>query len=236
MKKLYEKNELFFALAWILIYCSVGGTLRGTFGEESIWLCLGLAGISACLAVFIKQNGLEDKYGLSGWPSDWKPYLYFIPMWIIATGNLWGGIRMNYSGTAQVYAMLSMALVGYAEELIFRGLLFKALLKGNGPKYAVIITALTFGIGHIVNLLSGQTTIETMIQIPFAISWGFVFTMVFHKSGSLLPGIAAHAMVDVFSTFAVDTPVSVWGYMIAVIIIGPVYCLYLKNIKSKGEL
>lgn len=37
---------------------------------------------------------------------------------------------------------------------------------------------LTFGIGHIVNFFSGQASFETVMQIIFAISWGFILTIV----------------------------------------------------------
>ena len=40
---------------------------------------------------------------------------------------------MAYDGTAQLFAVLSMFLVGIVEEVIFRGLLFRALLEQNAP-------------------------------------------------------------------------------------------------------
>ena len=46
MKKLYEKNELGFALLWIGVYCAAGVPLRGAFGDESPVMLLGLAKLS----------------------------------------------------------------------------------------------------------------------------------------------------------------------------------------------
>ena len=235
MNKLYEKNEILFAVAWIVIYCVISGTLRGSFGDESPWMLLGLAVITAGIAAFISRNHLQSRYGLDSWPHDWKKFWYFIPMWILTTGNLWGGVSLAYSGIYQVCAVLSMALIGYIEEVIFRGFLFKALLKKDGETFAVIVSAVTFGIGHIVNLFSGQTSLETVMQVPFAIAWGFIFTMVFFKSGSLLPGILAHSLVDVFSKFSVDDPAASWCYVIATIIVAVVYCLYLRKLDTPDE-
>ena len=101
-----------------------------------------------------------------------------------------------------------MALVGFVEEMLFRGFLFTALLKKDGPRVAVIVSAVTFGIGHIVNLLAGMATAENLLMIVFAVAWGFVFTMVYYKSGSLLPCILVHAAVDVLSVAAAETA---WG-------------------------
>ena len=83
--------------------------------------------------------------------------LYIVPLWIITTGNLWSGIKPHYSGAGLIFAVCSMALVGFAEELIFRGFLFKAMLKDGKPIVAIIVSSVTFGMGHIINLLTGQT-------------------------------------------------------------------------------
>ena len=69
--------------------------------------------------------------------------------------------------------MISMLLIGYVEEMLFRGFLFKALIPKDGLKLSVIISSVTFGIGHIVNLFAGQANLETVIQVLFAIAWGF---------------------------------------------------------------
>ena len=235
MKKLYEKNEITFAVVCIVIYCVTAGTLRGNFGDGSPWPMLGLAVMAALTALFISKNGLAEKYGLTGWPSDQKRYLYFIPMWILVTGNLWGGIHADYSGAALVFAVISMALVGYLEEVIFRGFLFRAMLKEGNTKAAVIVTAASFGFGHIVNLFAGQTSLETLVQIPFAIAWGFIFTFVAWKSGSLIPCIIAHALIDIFANFGVDAPITTWGYVSATIVISLVYCIYLSRLKENEE-
>ena len=66
-------------------------------------------------------------------------------MWIIVTGNLWGGVSPVYKGTALLFSVLSMALVGYVEEVLFRGFLFKALITKDGIVAAVIIVAAILG-------------------------------------------------------------------------------------------
>lgn len=234
MKKFYKKNEVWFAVCWIILYCVILTPIRRNFGDDSLQGLAALLIIGAALVIFIKNNHLGEKYGLSKWPQNWKIYLYFIPMWLLSTGNLWGGIKANYSGPNMVYALISMALVGFIEEVIFRGFLFKAMLKENGEKPAIIVSSVTFGIGHIVNLLSGQASLETIIQIVFAIVWGFMFTFAFYKSGSLLPCIAAHSLIDICSIFAADNPLASRIYVISTIIVGTLYCLYLSRLPERN--
>ena len=233
MKKLYERNEIWFAVLWIVAYCVAMVPIRGELGDESPWMLAALAIIAAGATLFVKRHRLEGKYGLDRWPSKLGRYWHFIPLWVLATGNLWGDLGVSYGGLGQVWAVLSMALIGYVEELLFRGFLFRALLKKDGVCPAVIISAVTFGIGHIVNLLAGQASLETLLQIFFAIAWGFIFTLVFLKSGSLWPCIIAHAAIDVLSEFAASDAAGLI-YSCATIVVAAVYCRHL--IRQETEL
>ncbi len=229
MKKLYEKKEILFAVLWIVAYCAILAPLRGQLGDDSPWMLAALAVFAAAETAFIRINGLEAKYGLDGWAKEPRRCLYFLPMFILATGNLWSGFGLEYRGLAEVCAVLSMLLIGYVEEVLFRGFLFKALLKANGPKLAILISAVTFGLGHIVNLLTGQASLETLVQMVFAIAWGLVFTLAFYKGGSLWPCVIAHGMIDAFSKLNRDNPVADWVFIGATIVVGLAYCLYLSK-------
>ncbi len=238
MRKLYEKDEILFAVFWILVYCFTTIPIRGGLGDESIWMTIVLLVIAAGATVFIKKNHLEKKYGLTGWPRNTKRYLFFIPMWILVTGNLWGGFGIAYDGMGQVFTVISMLLIGYVEEVIFRGFLFKALIPKDGIKLAIIISSVTFGIGHIVNLFAGQASLETVIQVFFAISWGFIFTFVFYKCQSLFPCIIAHSLVNAFSKFANESNSYMisWIYMGATILIAIVYGIYLAKLPEAESI
>lgn len=229
MKRFYEKNELLFAIVWIVVYCVVSIPIRGSLGDESPAMLVGLAAIAVGLFIFVKKAGLEEKYGLVKWNGRAADYLFFLPMLILMTGNLWGGIGVAYDGMGQVYAVLSMLLIGFIEELIFRGLLFRALLKKDPVPVAITISAVTFGIGHLVNLLAGQGGMESLIQVFFAIAWGFLFTFVFYTSGSLWICIIVHGLVDVFSKFAAPESGSDSIYTLVTILLSAAYCIYLSR-------
>ena len=145
------------------------------------------------------------------------------------TLNFLAGFSVQYSFPGQLFAVLTMALVGYVEEVIFRGLLFRAMEKSNA-KRAIIISAITFGAGHIINLLTGSASFDTFLQIAYAIAIGFAFVMVFYKSGSLWPCIIAHSVIDVTSKFSgessrtLDIVIS-----IVIIVVAGGYALYLSK-------
>ncbi len=229
MTKLYQKSEITFAILWIVIYAVGMGTLQNNFGLDSLWHMLGLIVISAVIFLFVKKNGLMEKYGLAGWAKNSSAMLWFIPLWLLSCLNLFSGIQPDYPVPGLIYAAVSMAFVGFAEELIFRGFLFKAMLKDGNVKAAVIVSSVTFGMGHIINLFTGHELIATLTQVVFAVAMGFVFTLVFYKSGSLLPGILAHSFIDVASVFASNEGSQLVNLIvhIVVIVVSVAYCLYL---------
>ena len=98
-----------------------------------------------------------------------------------------------------------MLCVGFLEEVIFRGLLFAAIAKDN-VKSAIVISSVTFGIGHIINLFngSGMELVNNLCQIVFAIAVGFLLVTIFYRGGSLLPCILVHSAINTLGTFASD--------------------------------
>ena len=228
MKEFYRKNELLFAIFWIVLYTVSMGLLRN-LGDDSPYMMIGLIVISVLMFLFVWKNGLMEKYGLAGWAKNSRAMLWFLPLWIITTLNLWGGVTPRYPLPGLIFAVVSMAFVGFAEELIFRGVLFKAMLKESSVKTAVIVSSVTFGIGHILNLFTGHELAETLMQVVFAVAYGFLVTLTFYKSGSLIPCILSHSLFDMFAEFAPQdvSPVLNWAGHGVMVLLTVLYCLYL---------
>ena len=234
LKKLYEKNELWFALAWIIAYvvlASTGDNISANLGIDKIVTLPILIAMSAILYLFVRKNSLTEKYGLCKSQLPAAKMLYYIPLLVLLTANLWYGVAMNMSPLETVLYVLSMFCVGFLEELIFRGLLFQAMAK-DGVKTAIIVSSVTFGIGHIVNLVngSGAELLPNLLQVMYAVAIGFAFVMIYCRTRSLMPCILVHSIfngLSVFANEAVMTPRRqiISGVLLAVIAGG--YALYL---------
>lgn len=204
MKKLYEKNELTFAIIWIVFYCvlqSLANSLNEIIGIEYSVSAIFCILQTVILFAFLQKNGLSKRYGLCKSPVPARSFLYYLPLLFLATGNLWNGVALNYSWMGIVCHVAAMLCVGFLEEMIFRGLLFEAIAKEN-VKRAIIISSVTFGIGHIINLLNGMNLTENLCQIIFAIAVGFLFVTIYYRGGSLLPCIITHSAINSLNTFA----------------------------------
>jgi membrane protease YdiL (CAAX protease family) len=126
-----------------------------------------------------------------------------------------------------------MINIGFIEELIFRGFLFRMMAK-NDVKSAIIVCALTFGIGHIVNLLNGAALIPTLMQICYATAIGYLFVIIFHKSKSLVPCIITHCLVNSLSIFNIENTVSLYVSPVFLTLFPLIYAIYL-NRDIKGQ-
>lgn len=206
MKKLYDKSNLCFSIIWIVAYVvlfSVADGLSEKTGYmKSITVLVGIL-LSTIIIIFLKKNNLLEKYGLCSFKGNLKSFLFFIPLLAILTVNLWNGVKMNTSIINTILFIISMVCVGFLEEIIFRGFLFVSMSQ-NSIKSAIIVSSITFGIGHIVNLLNGANFIPTLLQVFYAIAIGFLFTIMFYKSKSLIPCIIVHAVFNSLSIFGVE--------------------------------
>ncbi len=208
MKRLYDKNELTFALVWIGIYVlsfSLADGLSAKLGIEKLLTALVGLVLTVGLFVWTCKQGLGRKMGLIAPEIPSKQVLYYIPLLLIPTVNLWFGAHMNFSFLEICLYVFSMLCVGFLEELIFRGFLFKALCKDH-LKTAILISSVTFGLGHIVNLLNGAELVSTLLQIVYAIAIGFTFTYLFLVCGSIWPCIICHGVINGLSAFAPTNP------------------------------
>lgn len=242
MKKLYEKNELTFAIVWIVVYCvlqSLANPLNKTIGVAYAASAAFCVLQTVVLFDFIRKNNLQKRYGLCKSPVPACRFLYYVPLLILASGNLWNGVAVNYSPVETVCRIVCMLCVGFLEEVIFRGFLFAAIAKDNA-KSAVIISSLTFGIGHIINLFngSGMDLVGNLCQIVFAIAVGFLLVTIFYRGGSLIPCILVHSAINTLGTFANDANLTTEMHLIhlgILIVITIAYTLILTKTLPKND-
>ena len=239
MTKLYKKNEVGFAILWIVLYVVLTSLAEAVSEELGIHKLIPLLVhlvMTAVLWIWVKKNGLLEKYGFCKPRYPASRFLYYLPLLLLATSGVWAGFALNYSVPESIFHFVSMLCVGFLEELIFRGLLFKGMAKKN-VRSAIIVSAVTFGIGHIVNLLNGQPLGETLLQIVFAITVGFVLVLLFHRGGSLIPCIVFHSLNNSLNTFAASsqTDYDLIVNVAIIVVLGFGYLFYLLKALPEPE-
>jgi len=227
MKKTFEKNEPLFCILLILFYIIINSYCIQNFGLIDYRSAIINTGFSLFLIVLMNLLGRTKYYGITKVKNP-KKYMFFIPLIFIPTVNLWNGININNSTNEIIFYILAMINIGFIEEIIFRGFLFKMMEKDN-ITIAIIVNAITFGIGHIVNLLNGAELIPTLMQMCYAVAIGYLFVIIFYKSKSLVPCIITHSLINSLSIFNVENSKSLYIVPAFLIVVPLVYAIYINK-------
>lgn len=209
LEKLYKKSEVWFAVMLIVLYVIGNSILLQTsklIGIEMIYTIPFNMYFLAIMLLFIKKNNLFQYYGINRVKCKPRAVLYYIPLIMISTVNIWFGICIKMDMLHSSVYFMAMILTGIVEELIFRGFLFKAMCK-DGLISAIILTSLLFGMGHIVNLFNGNSNdlIATIRQLFYAVAIGFLLVSVLLVSRSIIPCMITHSLLNALSTFSNET-------------------------------
>ena len=227
MKKLFEKHETLCCILLIVLYVVINSYCMQNFGLEDYRSTIINTVFSVAVVALIISLKRVEYYGLVK-VTNAKKYLYFIPLLLIVSVNLWNGINVSHTPGKIIFYMLSMVNIGFLEEIIFRGFLFKMMAKDN-LKSAIIVSSITFGLGHIVNLLNGADLVPTLMQICYAVALGYLFVIIFYKSKSLVPCIVAHIAIDVLSVFNVENSLSLYIIPVFLIVVSVGYAIYINK-------
>lgn len=243
MTKLYNKSELWFSLVFIAIYI-VGASLCDLFSDmvkiSKLFTFVFLITLSLILFFWIKKNHLMQKYGLCKPAFRSKNFLFYIPLLVLISTNVWFGVKLNFNCVESIFNVLTMLCVGFVEEIIFRGFLFKSMEKNN-PKAAIVVSSITFGFGHLINLFSSgfDNILSNVCQVFYAMAVGFLFVIMFYKGGSLIACILTHSFVNALSIFQNTTAVQGTTEILvslAIIVVAITYSIVLlKTLKPKPE-
>ena len=215
MQGLYKKSKIWFAIIWIILYVVLSGVADSiTLGYEKLTTCIVHFLMTIIIILWLKKNDLFKEFGLCLPENNLSNVLYYIPLVVLSSVNLLFGFK-----SGNIFFAVSMLFVGFLEEIIFRGFLFKAI---DDIKWAIAISSITFGMGHIINFLNGADFVPTICQIFSAMAFGYLFVMLFYRGKSLIPCIISHSFINVTSVFAKDISNNLNIIMSVVLFIGAV--------------
>jgi hypothetical protein len=170
-------------LAWRHLLCPAGLGLAAAFGlrpepggaRRLALVTLMLLGAGAVADLLIGLGAQALRLG-----SHWTEWF--------SEDLVWG------SQAALAVALVELLILApLFEELVFRGLLYGTLRRRLGMPGAAVISAGAFAVGHGYGL-AGLASVFTA---------GVLYAWAYERTGSLLPGMAAHAAGNLFAALAV---------------------------------
>ncbi len=108
----------------------------------------------------------------------------------------------DYFAGQHALEILAGGLLATGEEMIFRGVILQAMVQlfDSGPVYAVLVSAVLFGLFHVI------ARKRLVLFSIWAVWEGIILGAVYLYTGSLLITAAVHAVHDVlgFTVFALN--------------------------------
>jgi membrane protease YdiL (CAAX protease family) len=175
-------------------------------GQLGLWL--GFTG-AAWWAARVKGNGLVRDFGVRGRPWDSVfglgvgvatqlvvlPLLY-LPIFVLfdKDSNDVEEVARNLTdrATDPVGVVLLVLIVGIcaplAEELFYRGLVFRSIENRLGTRPGIVLSGLVFGASHF-----------QLLQLPGLAVFGMILAYLTHRTGRLAPAIFAHVAFNMLT-------------------------------------
>lgn len=151
--------------------------------------------------------------------------IYILILWFFT------GVKDEVTTIYILLSLLLSALVGVGEELLFRGLIFRYLLK-YGVNKAILISSILFGLVHFASTITGINSLSaTLLQISNAFFFGCATAFLITLTKSLWLGIVWHFLIDVFSlifNFSFLTTGG-WMFMISMVVFNVSFALWMRR-------
>jgi len=149
--------------------------------------------LSAVIALVIIALGVGRTIGFNN-ASQWRDArLLIFPAIVVGVLPFVTGLKPSDGGTF-VYLLIAYLLTGFMEEALMRGLVMWAL-QPLGPRKAIVISSILFGLIHIGNLLYRSPAI-VFAQMIGALCDGIGQGALRIRSNTIWFPIAIHALHD----------------------------------------
>lgn len=121
--------------------------------------------------------------------------------WLVVEGTAFD-IGIGEAATRIMAALILMILVGYYEELVFRGYILQNLIEGSGLVWALLISSILFGGLHLINPNATGFSLASITGAGLLMAYGWIAT------GRLWLPIGLHIAWNFFQGAVFGFPVS----------------------------
>jgi uncharacterized protein len=121
------------------------------------------------------------------------PVIVLIPITLRVLGIDWGGRALSV-----VLLMLATgALIGFSEELLFRGIAVKMLRSGGHREWSVAaISSVMFGAVHSLNIFSGAELKTAATTVLYTVAFGVLMYLSMRVIGFIAAAMILHGLTD----------------------------------------
>ena len=202
--------KIFFLVIFSLLMPTIAGVVIGVgeiTDQASVYLIQFATIFIGCLILLILIRFSSFTFREIGF-TDLKIGPWIIGIFLIELVVLVFGFHSEMDAKTVVLLVLFMSSVGVFEELVYRGFVLKYLSAKN-PKSAIFVSAALFGVGHIVNLLSGADVMMTIVQIIFAFLFGIVCAEIVLLTKNITMVMVWHTLHNIISQLTAEPSINI---------------------------
>lgn len=121
------------------------------------------------------------------------PVVVIIPILMRVFGIDWGGPAVSV-----ILMMLATgALIGFSEELLYRGVAVKMLRSGGHREFSVAwVSTLMFALSHSLNIFSGGAPRTVALTVAYTVGFGMLMYLTMRVTGFIVAAMVLHGLTD----------------------------------------
>jgi membrane protease YdiL (CAAX protease family) len=121
------------------------------------------------------------------------PVLVLVPITLRVLAIDWGGPALS----VVLLVLATGALIGFSEELLFRGIAVKMLRSGGHREWSVAaISSVLFGVSHSLNIFSGEPLTSVAVTVLYTVAFGALMYLSMRVVGFLVAAMVLHGLTD----------------------------------------
>jgi hypothetical protein len=210
-----EKGGFWRLLAVVVVYLALylcSGWVAGFFDHSSyrdadlldslgsvfFQLTVGLIFGAIILTAFTSWMGWNAEiFGRQPVCRSWwmwmAPVLVLLPIILRVVDIDWGGPALS----VVLFVMASGLLIGYVEELLYRGVAVKMLrAAGHQEMTVAALSSLLFGLSHGINIFAGQGIRVVGPTVVYTFAFGVLMYLTMRAIGFIVGAMIMHGLTD----------------------------------------
>ncbi|WIV18755.1 CPBP family intramembrane metalloprotease [Paenibacillus polygoni] len=227
-------------LLLMVFFTANGAFVSITSPERPLLQFIGVIPLALGILIYLLVGNKWKHYFFTSQSSAKKALLYSLPLILVLILIAYGNNGLNTSSLPDLFMMLliQILVIGLVEEMFFRGFMLRLLLS-KGFRVAVFTTSFLFAITHSLQLIGGQSLIDTFFQIIYAFIVGLVLSLlIVHRQSIVIP-ILFHGLNNFLQFMGnsignVNEPAAIEYLIIGIMLVYSIYLWRSMAAKTKN--
>lgn len=197
--------------AYLAIYLPTGKVVANLFdrsySEDDLFSSMGTVFVQLTAALVLGSIVLILFTTFMGWNAEifgrqpiyrsrWMwlaPGIVLVPVVLRVLGIDWGGRALS----VVLLVLATGALIGFSEELLYRGIAVKMLRSGGHREWSVAaISSAMFALSHSLNVFSGEPPQTVAYTVVYTLAFGALMYLSMRVIGFIAAAMILHGLTD----------------------------------------